>query len=105
MSKNLLLYGYSGFNTDQRTRMEEIISELDDSVVVLMEDGTIGTRETGKKSPYSNLIQKNIKLYCQSEDFQARGNDLGSIIDGIKPINYDELIDLIETSERIISWL
>lgn len=105
MAKNLVLYGFSGFYHCQRNRLQSAIDGLDNVEVVLMEDAVVGTSKTEKESPYIPLIQANVPLYGLSEDIIARGIDPENLSVGITPIDYGKLIDLIETSERIISWL
>ena len=105
MSKNLILYGYSGFNNDQRTLMENIEINLEDPAIILMEDGVVGVNKTNISSPYAKLLEKGAKLYCLSEDYNARGLNPESIVDGINTIDYAGLIALIDVSEKVISWL
>lgn len=105
MVKNLVLYGFSGFFHCQRNRLQSIISGLEDTAVVLMEDAVIGTAKTGNIGPYASLKGENVILYCLSEDLNARGFDQNNLESGIKPINYAKLMDLIEKSEKLISWL
>lgn len=105
MAKNLVLYGYSGFYHCQRNRLQSAIEGLENVEIVLMEDATVGTSKTETETPYTPLIRANVPLYGLSEDLKARGMDPENLAGGITPIDYDKLIDLIETSERIISWL
>jgi sulfur relay protein TusB/DsrH len=105
MVKNLVLYGFSGFYHCQRNRLQSAITGLEDTAVVLMEDAVIGTVKTEKNGPYSSLKDEKITLYCLSEDLNARGIDQSNLEPGISPITYDKLIDLIENSEKLISWL
>ena len=55
--------------------------------------------------PYSDLLNKNIPLYCVIEDLEARSYESSNLKENIKPISYLDLIDLIETSEQVISIL
>lgn len=105
MVKNLVLYGFSGFYHCQRNRLQSVISGLEDIAVVLMEDAVIGTAKTEKNGPYSSLKDEKITLYCLLEDLNARGIDQNNLETGINPISYSMLIDLIENSEKLISWL
>ncbi len=105
MAKNLVLYGLSGFYHCERNKLEDIIPNLDDPELVLLEDGVVGSQQSKTDSPYALLLQKGIKIYAVSEDLQARGIDESSLVSGIGPVDYMGLIDLIEGSERIISWL
>ena len=78
---------------------------LENVEIVLMEDAVVGTAKTENETPYTPLIQANVPLYGLTEDIKARGMDPEYLSGGITPIDYGKLIDLIETSERVISWL
>ena len=105
MAKNLVLYGFSGFYHCQRNRLQSAIEGLENVEVVLMEDAVVGTAKTESESPYMPLIQANVPLYGLTEDIKARGMNPENLAGGIAPIDYGKLIDLIEKSERVISWL
>lgn len=105
MAKNLIIYGFSGFNHDQKNRMQTIAVGLEDCAVALLEDAVIGAEKNGTENPYADLINKNISFYCVVEDLKARGMDPQKLSEGISPIGYVDLIDLIDQTEKIISWL
>jgi sulfur relay protein TusB/DsrH len=104
MTQNLILFGYSGFDTTQLKNLSDLTSGLSDCGVVLMEDAVIGTSTTGNNS-YDAFIKGGVKLYCLEEDFNARGLETGTLVPGIESITYSTLIDIIENSPRVISWL
>jgi sulfur relay protein TusB/DsrH len=104
MAKNLVLFGYSGFNSSQTKSIIKILSELEDPALVLIEDGVIGSTST-TNIPYQTILDKGIQMLCVSEDVEARGLKIEDIHPNIKQIHYQDVIDLIETSDRIISWL
>ena len=114
MAKNLILFGHSGFDLSNYQSLTKIAYNSTDCVVVLMEDGVNGVMKssnfqnenaTSNFKPYKEIIEKNIPLYCVVEDLEARGFELTQLKSGIKPLSYFELIDLIETSNRVISLL
>ena len=114
MAKNLILFGHSGFDLSNYQNLTKIAYNSTDCVVVLMEDGVNGVMKssnfqnenaTSNFKPYKEIIEKNIPLYCVVEDLEARGFELTQLKSGIKPLSYLELIDLIETSNRVISLL
>ena len=47
----------------------------------------------------------NITLYAMIPDLQARGIALENIHDKVKPIEYDDLIDNLDVTPKIISWM
>lgn len=104
-TENLVLYGFSGYDENQRKRLNDIIINLDNPRIVLLEDAVIGSLDVGDKRPYSELLASKIPIYCVKEDLQARGMDYNKLVKEIKSINYSELIDLIEGAKRLLSWL
>ncbi|MHA1476244.1 MAG: DsrH/TusB family sulfur metabolism protein [Promethearchaeota archaeon] len=114
MAKNLILFGHSGFDLSNYQSLTKIAYNSTDCVIVLMEDGVNGVIKTSNIQnenmatdfkPYKEILEKNIPLYCVVEDLEARGLELTQLKSGIKPLSYVELIDLIETSNRVISLL
>ena len=114
MAKNLILFGHSGFDLTNYKSLTKIAHNTVDSIVVLMEDGVNGVikssaiqneNTTSDLEPYNEIIEKNIPLYCVIEDLEARGFEISQLKAEIKPLYYLELIDLIETSNRVISLL
>jgi sulfur relay protein TusB/DsrH len=73
---------------------------------VLMHDGVIGVSKKSK-TPESlkELLNLDITIYALKPDIKARGIPLNQLLDKIKTIEYDELVDVLETSQKIISWL
>ncbi|MHA1718857.1 MAG: DsrH/TusB family sulfur metabolism protein [Promethearchaeota archaeon] len=109
MAKNLILYGHSGFDMNNYGSFQKIALNCEDPIIILLEDGVIGSVNTlnieNKFVPYSDLLNKNIPLYCVIEDLEARSYESSNLKENIKPISYLDLIDLIETSEQVISIL
>lgn len=103
MAKNLILYGHSGFDLHNYKSLTKITNNSAECIVVLMEDGVNGLIKSSE--PYNDILEKNIPLYCVVEDLEARGFETSQLKSGINQLTYLELIDLIETSDRIISLL
>jgi sulfur relay protein TusB/DsrH len=104
LAQNIILYGYSGFDGVHLANLDMITKNLPACAVVLMEDAVIGTSSSGINT-YKALQAAGVGLYCIIEDRQARGMDDKTLIPGIQPITYNMLIDLIENTPRVISWL
>ena len=51
------------------------------------------------------LIGLPIKMYVLEPDLKARGITLDRINNNIKPIKYGDLVDILDSSEKIISWM
>ncbi|MEJ2296721.1 MAG: sulfurtransferase complex subunit TusB [Candidatus Lokiarchaeota archaeon] len=73
---------------------------------VLIHDGVIGISKKGS-TPESikDLLGLEITLYALKPDIKARGIPLNQLHDKVKIIEYEELIDILESSQKIISWL
>ncbi len=74
--------------------------------IVLIHDGVIGASSKIKGAELINeIINLQIKMYVMIPDLKARGISLDNIKDEIKPIEYTELVDIIDSTEKIISWM
>jgi len=113
MSENrsiLYLFGYSEMTG---THLERILPILKAQVnkgsqigMVLIHDGVIGINKKGRiPEKMADLINMNITIYAMIPDLQARGIALEYIHDKVKPIGYDELIDILDVTPKIISWM
>ena len=104
------LYGYS---PNENIHMDTLIPLIKNQSVkdlkigvVLIHDGVINassnkTLDKGIK----NLAEIPLELYVMIPDLKARGITLGSIKNNIKPIEYVELVDILDSTEKIISWM
>lgn len=59
--------------------------------------------ENGKKS--SLLEKEDVSLYALIEDFETRGISINQIDNKVKPINYDNLVDLIFNDYDKVVWM
>lgn len=113
MSENrniLYLFGYSEMTG---THLERLLPILKAQVnkgsqigMVLIHDGVIGISKKGRiPEKMEDLINMNITIYAMIPDLQARGIALENIHDKVKPIGYDDLIDILDVTPKIISWM
>ena len=102
--QNLILYGYSGFNSMERKEITKIAQGVPDCVLVLMQDAVFGSNEKGN-FVYEELLSCCSKIYCLKEDALARGMKEEELCPRMEIIDYGKLIDLIDASTRLISWL
>ncbi|MHA1104401.1 MAG: DsrH/TusB family sulfur relay protein [Promethearchaeota archaeon] len=113
MSENgkvLYLFGYSEMTG---THLERLMPILKGQVnkgsqigFVLIHDGVIGINKKGKiPKKMEELLNMNITIYAMIPDLQARGIGLENIHNKIKPIEYDDLIDILDVTPKIISWM
>jgi sulfur relay protein TusB/DsrH len=106
----LYLFGYSEMTGTHLTRLMPIlraqINKGSRIGMVLIHDGVIGINKKGRiPEKMKELLDLNITVYAMIPDLQARGVSLESIHDKIKQINYDDLIDILDITPKIISWM
>ena len=113
MSENrkvLYLFGYSEMTGKHLERLLPIlkaqINKGSQIGLVLIHDGVIGISKKGKiPKKMEELLDMNITIYAMIPDLQARGIVLENIHDKVKPIDYDDLIDNLDVTPKIISWM
>lgn len=113
MSENrkvLYLFGYSEMTGTHLGRLFPILKAQNNKGseigLVLIHDGVIGINKKGRiPDRMQELLNMNFNIYVMTPDLQARGIALENIHDNVKPIGYDDLIDLIDVTPKIISWM
>ncbi|MFW9820373.1 MAG: sulfurtransferase complex subunit TusB [Candidatus Thorarchaeota archaeon] len=113
MSENLdiiYLFGFSGLTGNQLQILLPILkSQLKKNTklgLALIQDGVIGITTRGKiSSQMEELLGLGIKVFAIRADMKARGIASEKIHDKIKPIDYDDLIDVIDATPKVISWM
>ncbi|MBY9010549.1 MAG: DsrE family protein [Candidatus Lokiarchaeota archaeon] len=106
----LYLFGYSEMTGTHLGRLLPIlnaqINKGSQIGLVLIHDGVIGINKKGKiPEKMEELLNMNINIYAMIPDLQARGIALENIHDKVKPIGYDDLIDILDITPKIISWM
>ena len=69
-----------------------------------MHDGVIGIDQKGKKQTILDEL-KLFSLYAMLPDLNARGILVDNLLEEVKPIEYSDLVDILDNSQRIISWM
>lgn len=73
---------------------------------ILIHDGVIGTSIKGKiPESLNELLEFDIKIHAMIPDLKARGIDINHVHKKIAPIEYKELVDILDNSQKIISWI
>ncbi len=108
--KVLYLFGYSEMTGTHLERLLPIIKAQINKgsliEMVLIHDGVIGINKKGKiPNKLEELLTMNITIYAMVPDLQARGIALENVHDKVKPIEYDDLIDILDITPKIISWM
>ena len=106
----LYLFGYSEMTGTHLERLfpilEAQINKGSQIGLVLIHDGVIGINVKGKiPRKMEELLDMKITVYAMIPDLQARGIALEHLHDKVKPIEYDDLIDILDVTPKIISWM
>ena len=104
------LFGFSGLTGSHLERLLPILrSQLNKNTklgLVLIHDGVIGITTKGKiPKGMEELLSLNIEVFAMKSDTKARGIAPEYIHGKIKSIDYDDLIDVIDTTPKVISWM
>ncbi len=102
-----------GHSSRQETQLENIIPLVDvqheagkDVGIVLMHDGVIGTSKLGTvPDTLMYFINMEIPVHVLAPDLIARGLSPETVIDGADVIDYNDLVDLLVESNKIVSIL
>ena len=74
--------------------------------MVFIHDGVIGLNSTSAiPKPIEELLNANITLKAMVPDMKARGIPVEGLHNKVKPIEYDELVELLDNAQKIISWI
>ncbi|MFX1328532.1 MAG: sulfurtransferase complex subunit TusB [Promethearchaeota archaeon] len=111
-SKSSIVYLY-GFSLMSRDKIKSFINILKDQIemkteinIVLIHDGVIGTSKKGE-TPESleELLLLPLNLYAIIPDIKARGMNPSDLINKIKGIEYDDLVEILINKKKIVSWM
>ena len=113
MTENRKVMYLLGHSQTNGTHLERLLPILKVQVnrgsqigLILIHDGVIGINKKGKiPEKMLELLGMNIAIYAMIPDLQARGIAQDQIHEKVKPIGYDELIDIIDITPKIISWM
>ena len=74
--------------------------------IVLIHDGVIGVTTKGRiPKDLEDLFDLNIAIFAMIPDLKARGIALNYLSEKVRPIEYDDLINILDTTPKIISWM
>jgi sulfur relay protein TusB/DsrH len=102
-----------GHSARQECQLENIIPLVDaqheagkNVGIVLMQDGVIGTSKLGTvPETLKYFIEMEIPVHALGADMTARGINPDLPIDNVDVINYEDLVDILAESGRIVSIL
>lgn len=106
----IYLFGFSGLTGNHLQRLIPILrSQISRNTklgLVLIHDGVIGITTKGKiTKQMEELLSLDVTIYAIRSDMRARGIDPEYTHDRIESIEYDDLIDVIDTTPKVISWM
>jgi len=104
------LFGFSGLIGNHLERLLPILkSQIKKNSklgLVLIHDGVIGITTKGKiPKQVEELLDLDITVFAMKSDMIARGIAPEYIHGKINSIDYDDLIDVVDTTPKIISWM
>ena len=113
MTENLDMVYLYGNSPRDRAYMETLIPVIETQFkngvkvgIVFIHDGVINASSKRKSSEQvKKLMELPITLFVMIPDLKARGILLDSIYNAVKSINYGDLVDILDSSEKIISWM
>jgi len=106
----LYLYGFSPTKSNKSNEFLKILKEQLNSgfniKIVMIHDGVIGSTNKGMKPAFlEELVNASFKIYALLPDLKARGMDPENLINQISGIEYEDLVDLIIDTNKIVSWM
>lgn len=104
------LYGFStGLESKLNTVRQIIENQLNQGAqitFIFIHDAVIGTTNKHKiSSLMKDLVHLPIKFYSMIPDLKARGLDTEHLQHKIKGIDYEDLVDILATTSKIVSWM
>ena len=113
MTENLdivYLFGFSGLTGNHLRRLLPILKsqiKKDEKLgLVLIHDGVIGISTKGTiPKQMEELLNLDVKVFAIKQDIVARGITLDYVHDKIKTIDYDDFIDVVDATPKVISWM
>ncbi len=112
MDDNFIVYLY-GFSTMLESKLTNLIKIIEQQlekkikiIIVFIHDGVIGTSKKNKMTPsMKKLLNLHITTYSLLPDLNARGIDATKLQNKITGIGYDDLVDLLVSIPKIVSWM
>ncbi len=106
----IYLFGFSGLTGNHLRRLLPILkSQIKRNTklgLVLIQDGVIGISTKGKiPKKMEELLNLEVAVFAMKPDITARGIAPEFVHNKIKSIEYDDLIDVIDATPKIISWM
>ena len=75
------------------------------SAILLIEDAVYAAAQGTAVAAKLRATAERVSVYVLAPDLQARGLDPGSLVDGVKIVDYGGFVDLAATHDCIQAWL
>jgi len=104
------LFGFSGLTGNHLRRLLPILkSQIKKNTklgLIFLHDGVIGISTKGKiPKQMEELLNLDVAVFVMKSDIIARGIAPEYVHNKIKSIEYDDLIDVIDATPKIVSWM
>ena len=107
-----IVYLY-GFSTMLESKLINLIQIIEQQLeqnhqisIVFIHDGVIGTSKKNQITPsLKKLLDLSLTTYSLLPDLRARGIDAINLQQKVKGIEYEDLVDLLVTIPKIVSWM
>jgi sulfur relay protein TusB/DsrH len=112
VEKNSIVYLY-GFSTMLESKLINLIKIIEQQLklnhqisIVFIHDGVIGTSKTNKISAsMKKLLDLPITTHSLLPDLKARGIHTTNLQNKVKGIEYEDLVDILVSNPKIVSWM
>lgn len=106
----LYLFGFSPNKSNQLKRLKQLLdTHLVNNKTVgiaLLHDGVIGLSTKGfTPDSLTELLNSSFQVFALKPDLDARGISKVVINEKVNLIDYEGLVDLMDSTPRIISWM
>ena len=113
MKKNSSIIYLYGFNTRRKFQIDNLLKIIKEQInigvkikLILIHDGVIGLSKREKKdTSILELLNLPVLIYAIKADLLARGIDINNLYEKVKIIDYEDLVDLLAETPKIISWI
>lgn len=104
------LYGFSGH---KNVKLNSVINIIEDQLktgvnikIILIHDGVIGLSKKGEiPQNLEKLINLPVTVYAMLPDLNARGINSKTVHEKANLIDYEELVDILAGTPKIVSWM
>lgn len=106
----IYLFGFSEMTGNHLRRLLPLLkSQVKKNTklgLVLIQDGVIGISTMGTiPKQMEELLNLDVAVFAMINDIISRGIKPESIHNKVESIEYDDLIDLIDNTPKVISWM